>query len=270
MAASDSSAQDFAAPFAHHFDYGTELADPVRDDLPAAHRRAWARLAQPGTWWTAEERIAIAAESRAAVYCTFCRERKESLSPFFLQGEHDHVSGDVLPSAGVDAVHRLVTDATRLTRSWVEGLASEDVPDTHYVELVSIVVAMRSIDGFHRAMGLAPEPLPTARPESETGPPTQKRPAVTEDAGAFVPLIVPTKLESENEDLFPASVVPYVIRAMSLVPDAVRWLKDLSEAHYLPMAGNAMMDFSRGRGPLSRAQTELIAGRVSAVNECFY
>ena len=93
MAASDSSAQDFAAPFAHHFDYGTELADPVRDDLPAAHRRAWARLAQPGTWWTAEERIAIAAESRAAVYCTFCRERKESLSPFFLQGEHDHVSG---------------------------------------------------------------------------------------------------------------------------------------------------------------------------------
>ena len=25
---------------------------PVRDDLVAAHRRAWARLAAPGEWWT--------------------------------------------------------------------------------------------------------------------------------------------------------------------------------------------------------------------------
>jgi hypothetical protein len=47
-------------------------------------------------------------------------------------------------------------------------------------------------------------------------------------------------------------------------------LKDLSNAHYLSMAAGQMMDFSRGRGPLSRAQTELIAGRVSALNECFY
>ena len=61
-----------------------------------------------------------------------------------------------------------------------------------------------------------------------------------------------------------------VIKALSLVPDGVRWLKDLSNAQYLPMAAGQMMDFSRGRGPLSRAQTELIAGRVSALNECFY
>ena len=64
--------------------------------------------------------------------------------------------------------------------------------------------------------------------------------------------------------------LPYVLRAMSLVPDAVRWLQLLSSAHYLSMADGQMMDFSRGRGPLSRAQTELVAGRVSAVNECFY
>jgi len=44
----------------------------------------------------------------------------------------------------------------------------------------------------------------------------------------------------------------------------------LSGAHYLSMESGQMFDFANGRGPLSRAQTELIAGRVSAVNECFY
>ena len=35
---------------------------PVREDLPATHRRAWRRLAEPGTWWSGRERVAIAAE----------------------------------------------------------------------------------------------------------------------------------------------------------------------------------------------------------------
>lgn len=263
-------APGFADPFSRHFDYADLLSDPVREDLPEAHRRAWARLARPGTWWTAAERLAIAAESRVATDCALCRKRKAALSPFTVDGKHDEAGRGALPEAAVDAVHRLVTDASRLTGAWVEGLAERGVSDGHYVELVSIVVSMRSIDGFHRAMGIDLEPLPDARPEAETGPPSRRRPDGVESGDAWVPLIVPAKVAPENRDLFPASRVPYVIRALSLVPDAVRWLKDLSHAHYLPMSGGAMLDFSRGRGPLSRAQTELIAGRVSAVNECFY
>jgi len=48
----------------------------------------------------------------------------------------------------------------------------------------------------------------------------------------------------------------------------VRGLQDLSEAHYLSMA--AMTDLSRGLGSLDRRQIELVAGRVSALRECFY
>ena len=63
-------------------------------------------------------------------------------------------------------------------------------------------------------------------------------------------------------------LVPNVLRALSLVPDAVRQLKELSTAHYLPI--DDVVD-PRARGPvLSRAQMELVAGRVSALNECFY
>ena len=58
-----------------------------------------------------------------------------------------------------------------------------------------------------------------------------------------------------------------VISALSLVPENVRWLHDLSEGHYLSFAEMRMPDPLRA---ISRPQIELIAARVSALNECFY
>ena len=248
---------------AQSFDYAKQIEDPIREDLVVAHRRAWQLLAEPGTWWNGRERVAIAAESRAADGCSFCRKRREALSPLSERGTHDVVSGEILPAAAIDAIHRIVTDATRLTSSWVDGLADEGVPVTHYVELLSVVVSIRSIDGFHRAMGLALERLPEARP----GDPSRKRPAAAVKGEAWVPMLPTGRPSGEEADLWGAQT-GNVIRAMSLVPDAVRWLNELGSAQYLDM--NAMMDFTRARGVLSRAQTELIAGRVSAMNECFY
>jgi hypothetical protein len=245
------------------FDYAKQIEDPVREDLVLAHRRAWKRIAEPGTWWDGRERVAIAAEARSAAYCSFCRKRREALSPFSEQGDHDEVSGEILPAAAIDAIHRIVTDAVRLTSNWIDGLESQGVPVTHYVELLSVVVSIRSIDGFHRAMGFSPEPLP----EPRSGEPSRKRPSAAVKGEAWVPMLPAGRPSGEEADLWPAQT-GNVIRAMSLVPDAVRWLKELSGAQYLDV--EAMMDFTRGRGPLSRAQTELVAGRVSAMNECFY
>ena len=245
------------------FEYGGQIEDVIREDLVHAHRRAWARLAAPGAWWTGRERVAIAAEARAADYCGFCRERREALSPYAEAGDHDDVSRDILPAAAIDAVHRLITDAGRLTQSWFLGLSEEGVPDTHYIELVSVVSSVRSVDSFHRAMGLDPEPLP--RPCE--GEPSRIRPAAAAVQEAWVPMLPNRRQSGDDSDLWPGPTAN-VIRALSLVPDAVRWLKELSAAHYL--APEAMTDFTKGRGPLSRAQTELVAGRVSAINECFY
>jgi AhpD family alkylhydroperoxidase len=55
---------------------------------------------------------------------------------------------------------------------------------------------------------------------------------------------------------------------MSLVPDEVRTLHDLSDAHYLPMG--QVRDPSASSGALNRMQMELIAGRISALRQCFY
>ena len=44
---------------------------------------------------------------------------------------------------------------------------------------------------------------------------------------------------------------------------------ELEEAQYLPMKNVFVADYQHHEG-FTRAQVELIAGRVSALNECFY
>ena len=59
------------------------------------------------------------------------------------------------------------------------------------------------------------------------------------------------------------------LRAMSLVPDAVRCLNEQSRAYYMPVADVADPSTNGGK-TLTRQQIELVAGRVSLLNECFY
>ncbi|MCP3985649.1 MAG: hypothetical protein GY723_14765 [bacterium] len=52
--------------------------DPVRDDLAAAHRRVWERIARSSTWLTGAQRVAVADESRRAKGCELCHQRKQA------------------------------------------------------------------------------------------------------------------------------------------------------------------------------------------------
>ena len=236
---------------------------PVREDLPAAHTRAWQRLAKPGYWWTGAERVAIAAEVRNAWQCTLCKERKDALSPYAVSGEHDRVS--TLPESALDVIHRVTTDSGRLHKTWYdEMLASGQISDGQYVEIIDVLVAVVSIDSFCHGIGVALHPLP----EPEPGSPSGYRPAAAQLEMAWVPTIPSGHATGAEADLYGESGQgANVIRALSLIPDAVRQLSDLSLAHYLTV--EQMRDLTLGR-TLSRAQMELIASRVSALRECFY
>ena len=110
--------------------------DRVRRDLAEAHRRAWAHVAAPGTWLSGAERIAVTEETRRARDCRLCRERKGALSPFAIEGEHD--CGGLLPAAIVDEVHRVTTDAARLTESWYRSLLDQGLSSEAYVEALGV------------------------------------------------------------------------------------------------------------------------------------
>jgi hypothetical protein len=233
-----------------------------REVIAPAHRDWWDALARPGTWWTGAERVAIAAETRRAEECALCRERKQALSIAGVSGEHDR--GDVLPPPAVEAVHRVVTDASRLSSAWLQSLYNAGLTDAQYVELVGVATCVLSVDDTHRGLGLPVEPLPEPVP----GEPSRRRPPGAEFEGAWVPTVPRGGFHPEDPDVYGGEddPVPFIIRALSLVPEAGRASRRLANAQYLT---RDEMRGGKGR-TLSRAQIELIAARVSAINECYY
>ena len=245
-----------------YFDY-TDAPFPIREDIAAAHRAYWRTLARPGAWWTGPERVAIASESRNALNCAFCAMRKNALSPYGMPGEHDH--DGTLPDLLVDAIHRIVTDAGRITQCYVDDNAAAGLDKPAYVELLGIVVAVFSIDELHRALGMDLERLPVP----EAGEASRYVPAVLSEDIGFVPTVPPGGSVGAESDLWPKGRTANVVRALSLAPDAVRDWRSLAAAQYLSFAGmqNFVQDDARS---INRMQMELVAGRVSAVNQCFY
>ena len=235
----------------------------IRDEIKRAHRLYWSRLAIAGSWWTGAERVDIAAECRAAVTCGFCAERKRALTPYI--DEYKHESGTSLSDQTVDAVHRIVTDQTRITRNWIDSNEKLGLSVESYVELSGIVVAVLSIDEFHRSLGIPYEQLP----EPQAGEPDHYRPSNLSSDTGFVPMILRDGAVGNEEDLWAKDFSANVLRALSLVPDAVRSWKDLASAQYLSIEdmGNFVGQADRA---IDRAQMEIVAGRVSSQNECFY
>ncbi len=245
------------------FDYANAPC-PVREDIPRAYRAYWEQLASAGTWWTGAERVAIAQEVRNATACDYCRARKQALSPYQFPGEHTH-SGN-LPYVVVDAVHRVITDQGRITGDWVREIAGEGLSEEKYVELVGIAVTVFSIDEFNRGIGMPPEPLP----QPLSGEPERYRPDGLEQGTGFVSMIAAgTRLSGRERGLWPGGRAANVLRALSLVPDTVHQWKGVAGVQYLTDDKVISITADTGRS-INRMQMEVIAGRVSSINECFY
>jgi hypothetical protein len=227
------------------FEYeGVDL--PIREKTISSQQMSWDMIAGPGRWWSGAQRVEIARIGRAA------------------RG-HEAAESELLPESAIFAIQKLVVDNANLDRDWYEEIiAAQGMSEDLYVELVAVVVHALSIDEFHRALGLELEPLPEPRP----GQPTRQRPAEAEQRGSWPPIVPRAGLNAGDEKLYgPWEWGANVISALSLIPENVRWLHDLSEGHYLSFAEMRMPDPLRA---ISRPQIELIAARVSAVNECFY
>ena len=237
---------------------------PVRQSFADGHNRYWKRLAEPGSWLTGAERVAIAREVRQAGTCKLCAQRKAALSPYQVDGAHDISSN--LSDTMIEVVHRVTTDPGRLTKAWFDGVIMQGLSVEQYVEIIGTLVDVFSIDEFCRALEIPLNELP----EPQAGEPDNYRPDnIREDGeGAWVP-ILPSVVDSGPESDLWEGRTGYVIRALSLVPNEVRYMLDLLEVHYVD---NKQIWNVTGspRGTLTRAQMEIVAARVSGLNGCFY
>jgi hypothetical protein len=235
---------------------------PARATLVDAIETAWQRLARPGTWWNGEQRIAIAAQVRAAGVCAICAKRKAALSPY--GGREIHAAVESLSVEAVEAIHRVSTDASRCTEKWVRQITEGDLTEEQYVEIVSIVATVTGLDSLDRALGRSNRTLPLP----QAGEPTRHRPAGAVRDLAWVATLSADTIQPEDPDPFTPHGSIHIHRAMSLVPQEVINFFDLDVELYLK--DREIRDFEQEFREISHAQIELIAGRASAINGCYY
>ena len=217
----------------------TAWEDGIRPDIVAARDAVLERIAAPGSWWTGAERAVLGAASREAW--------AQRAKPAWLR-ESPPETAEGLPEAALDVARTIAADAHRIDREWSAGRVAE-LGDAAYVEIVGLVACLVAIDAFCEAAGVGAPSLLVAR----GGKPDHARPGALADIGAFVPM----------SDPFPG---PNVARALSLAPGEQQAFFRLVGAMY------AVADFQElvWDRPLDRPQVELVAARVSALNECFY
>lgn len=237
----------------------------LRDELNRVLKRTWVWLAEPGEWWTGEERLAIAAETLAARHCDLCEQRKAALSPYDIDRKHE--ARGTLPAAAVDAIHRIHTDPGRLGSRWYREVLESGLTEEQLVELIGIVACVAAIESVAGGLGAEVPDLP----EPRSGNPARQRPVGARACIARVSTVPPEEAEGDLFDYYARmhtrlGPAPHIMQSLTLVPEMQIRLQSLMAELYL---GPEMMEM-KSRRTLTRPQMELIAAHVSAANECFY
>jgi len=232
---------------------------PVRDDAAELHEREWDAIARCGAWWNAEQRLALAAEAR--------RARCEAGVQEAATHESSALGAD-LPEAARVVAREIALGGTRVDRAFYENARSQGLGEEAYVETVGVVARLANLDVFARGIGVPSRPLPEALDPSE---PTRVRPAAAIDEGAFTHSVPGGRRGGEEgTDLYGDSYpVSNIVRSLSLVPAEAKGLMRVLATQYTPEDKYSDYTFS-SQPELTRAQVELVAARVSALNECFY
>ncbi len=225
---------------------GGSFAHPVGEPILAAFNRTWDALGEPGTWWTAAERVAIVEAGREAR-----RGGPRGLGEAVPALEDlDDTAPDGLSELAVEVVRRVATESSRITAPWAAEAVRLLGPG-RYVELVALLFLTVPIDLLCDLMGRQQAPLPEPLP----GEPSAEVPEGVAQEGAYVPWRVE------------GWVGPNVARALSYVPADNALRREMVRVMY---DGEQFFDMVWTDRALSRPQIELVAARTSAVNECFY
>ena len=211
---------------------------PIREDILQARAMAWERLAGPGACFTGAQRVALASLGRAA--------RAQRDQPPWMRTLPEF-EVEIAPKACELAI-TIAADAHKIDRAWAHEMI-DALGDVAYVEIVGILAYTTAADAFPEAMGMDHEPMP----EPRAGEPDGTRPDGLADIGAHVVMTDPF-------------TGPNVARALSLAPGEQMAFFLVAGAMYGAKDFNTLV-WDR---PLSRPQVELVAARVSSINECFY
>ena len=229
---------------------------PIPERISDFHQAELATFAIPGTWLSAEERRAAVSHCRAVrATAGVQKDGRDSVDP-----------EAVLPAAVLELIEALALTPQVFDRARFSDAMDAGIGDGEYVEIVGIVARLVNLDVFARGLGLPAATLPAAN----DGEASADRPKTARADGAWVDTI-PLGEAGGNigAQLYGGNMLPFIYRALSLSPQEAERIIAGGNAQYLTL--DHFFDFSYSAYPaLSRAQIELLAARVSAINDCFY
>ena len=231
---------------------------PVDAALQKIHEVQLNALGGPGTWLTGIQRVALVEEIRAARIEAGVQETAGLPAP---------VGGDADLSPVAKRVAREVAvSPAAIVREFYEQAVEDGLSDAEYVEVVGIASRVANLDIIARGIGVPPRAIGTPR----GGEPVRRRPSTAIAEGAWVDTVPAGPRGGDDaREQYGEAMMPFIIRALSLVPAETLAHLELEEAQYLPLWRFAEFDYQHHEG-LTRPQVEVVAGRVSAINECFY
>ena len=234
-----------------------DSAHPVRKDISEVHASQLKTFGMPGTWGSGAQRLAVAAEARKACYEAGILENSTAT-----EVEND----ESLPDVAREVIRLLAVSPKDVDKASYDSALIGGLSDTEYVEIVGLVARLVNFDVFARGIGVPLRQLPVA----EKGEPSRERPEAAIQELAWVPTIPnPPEGGKAADELYGGHPKPYIVRGLSLVPDEVRAHLELEEVQYLPLRHILKPNYQHHEG-LTRSQVEIVAGRISAINECFF
>jgi len=231
---------------------------PISADTEKLHTDEILSYARPGTWGTAAQRTAIAATARKA-RCD--AGVQESI------GDEDFASITAMSEPAQRVATAVALGGVEIDRTFCKQAQSDGVTEGAYVEIVGLVARLAHLDVFARGIGV---PSRRLREPVDDKEPSCERPLEAKREGFFTATI-PSEPEggAMAKSIFGKGPTPNILRSLSLVPDEARQLNAILNQEYFSV--ETIMNFgSSSHEALSRSQIEIIAAKVSELNQCFY
>jgi hypothetical protein len=152
-------------------------------------------------------------------------------------------------------------------KNFREQAQADGVTEGAYVEIVGLVARLAHLDDFARGIGL---PSRRLLDPVEDKMPSMERPSEAKNEGFFTASI-PSSPEGGNvaRSLCGEQPAPNILRSLSLVPDEARRLIRVIDEEYFSTETMMNLTYS-SHDAISRPQLELVAAKVSELNQCSY
>ena len=150
-----------------------DAAFPVSAATASLHADELQSYAEPGTWGTAAQRTAIAAEARRARVAAGIQESV---------GDEHRVDGAELPEPARQLARDVALGGTTIDREYSAATQAAGVTEGAYVEIVGLVARLAHLDVFARGIGVPARAL--GAPVDDRAP-TFERPVEAKNEGFF-------------------------------------------------------------------------------------